>query len=151
MCKSCLYAEKNIILDEEIELSEVHAPIGKILHYSYKVTCDDTKIMSNKTMLKGVICVSIIYLSDDGYTPCRFEHKIPFSQVCDLDGIDETYICTAKCEGAYLELKCRSGGFDDKHTILLSGKVMLSVSASQMQDVLLVSDMYCYDADLALK
>ena len=69
VCKNSVYGEKNIILDEEIELSEVHAPIGKILHYSYNATTDDCKIMSNKTMLKGVITVSIVYLSDDEYKP----------------------------------------------------------------------------------
>lgn len=51
----------------------------------------------------------------------------------------------------YIDLKCRSGGFDDRHTILLSGKVMLSVNAIRMQEVQLVSDMYCYEGELSLK
>ncbi len=151
VCKKNLYAEKNIIIDEEIELSEVHAPIGKILHYTYKVILDECKIMNNKVMLKGALSLCVFYLSDDGYTPCRFEHKIPYSQVCDIDGIDDTFICKTETDGVYIELKCRSGGYDDQHTILLNGKIMLSVSAKQMAEATVICDMYSYESDISLK
>ncbi len=139
---SIMFAEKNLIIDDEISLSESHAEIGKILNYTGKILPDECKIMNGKVMLKGSLLVYVTYLSSDNFVACHYEQKLPYSQVCDIDGIDENFSCKTEEKLVFLEVKCRNGGYDESRTMTVNAKLHINVEAYRESECNVVLDVY---------
>ena len=139
---SVLFAEKNLIIEEEISLSDSHSKIGKIINYSGKILADECKVMNGKVMLKGFLLVSVTYLSAENFTAHHFEQKIPYSQVCDVDGINDVYKCKTDEKLVFLEVKCRNAGYEESHTMLINAKICVNVEAYNDITTDVVLDIY---------
>ncbi len=137
-----MFAEKNLIVDEELALSDSHAQIGKILNYSGKILADECKIMNGKVMLKGNLLIKVTYLSADNFSACHYEQKLPYSQVCDIDGIDESFKCETEEKLVFLEVKCRNDGYDENRTMSVNAKVHISIEAFCETEDSVVLDIY---------
>ena len=146
-CKSkvnsnIIFKEKNIIIDDEISLSDSHEPIGKILTYKSEIITDECKIMTGKVMLRGTLIINVTYLSSNDYRPCHFEQKIPYSQVCDIEGINEDFKLVTNEKVVFLEVKCRSGGYEDGKTMLVNSKINIVIEAYNKKEINTVIDAY---------
>ena len=137
-----MFTEKSLILDEEVSLSESHAQIGKILNYSGKILADECKVMNGKVMLKGNLLVCVTYLSAENFTACHYEQKLPYSQVCDVDGIDENFNCKTEEKLVFLEVKCRNSGYDETRTMTVNAKMNICVEVYCESDSTVVLDIY---------
>ena len=136
------FAEKNIIIDDELELSESHAKIGRILNYDGIILPDECKLMNGKVMIKGNLVLNITYLSADGCIPCRLQHKTPYSQVCDVDGINDEFTCNCSEKLVYVEVKCRNSGNDQSRSISINAKLCVELEAYLQKENTLISDIY---------
>lgn len=145
------FADKSIIIEDDIELSDSHAEIDKILNCSGKIFPDSSKIMNGKVMVKGSLEVCVTYLSGESKRTYNIKERIPYSQVIDLEGVDETYSIKTEEQLVFLDVKCRKGGYEDQRTLVVNAKICVTVEASLKKEETVILDMYSTVCDLSLE
>ncbi|MBQ9985176.1 MAG: DUF3794 domain-containing protein [Oscillospiraceae bacterium] len=81
--------EKSFIVSDDIELSSKECDMAQILVCDAALVPGDTKIIGNKAIVKGNAGITYIYALEDGEIACG-EYELPFSQIIDIDGMDES-------------------------------------------------------------
>ncbi len=95
-----LTAEKNLQLTEETELSASQPPAVNIVSCRCKASECDKKMISGKLLAKGEVDISLLYSYEkDGegaLEPLSF--SVPYSQIIDIDGLDDSFECGVTAE-----------------------------------------------------
>ncbi len=151
MEESVLLAEKNVIIDEEIELSDSHPKIARIINYYGKINPEESKIMSGKIMLRGTLTVHTSYLAAETGEAVHIEQKIPYSQVCDMDGLDDGYTAKTSERLIFLEVKCRTNGYDDGRTLTVNAKLCINTEAVKTVECSAMVDAYSTLSDIKIE
>lgn len=138
---SRLYASKRVTIVEEMELSEAKPHISSVVRTSCNADITEQKIVSGKLVIKGEAQVSMLYSSDtddsSGLETMRF--SIPFSQICDLEGLSEGYelFCDIMSCGCDILVKG-----ENMKTIECELVMLLNVRAIRYETRELVTDVY---------
>ena len=94
-------AFRTLNTSENIELNASSAPIGAIVRVTAIPEITDKKIVANKLVIKGEAKISILYSTENGLETLL--SKIPFSQIADMEGIDESFKCSVRADVASCE------------------------------------------------
>ncbi len=146
-----IFADKSIIIEDDIELSDSHAEIDRILSCTGKIIPDSSKIMNGKVMVKGSLEVNTCYLSTEGMRSYNIKEKIPYSQVIELEGVSEEYTVITDEQLVFLEVKCRKGGYEEQRTLIVNAKICVTAEASLDKDEEVILDMFSTCSDLSLE
>ncbi len=99
-----LTCAKRITVIEELELSAGKPAFGSVLRSEVQVKKGEQKIIPGKLITKGEAQIGLLYLPKDSNEkpPAIMKFSIPFSQIMDIEGIDEGYevsvdITAGKC------------------------------------------------------
>lgn len=134
--------DKHIIVEEEIDLSSGKPAIKSILRKSAVAKITESKIISNKAVIRGEVALKILYCPEPVGRPQCFEIVLPFSQMVELYGVDEECKCEANIEICSLEVDTKSGLSDEVRTIFVQAKMLLSASAYCDNAVPVVFDVF---------
>ena len=104
----CGYFEKSIIIDEELNLNETAAPITSIIRYKATAEIEECKIISEKIIAKGEMKLHTVYLSENMHGCQKFDTIIPFTQIIDASGTEDSCSCDASVTVSCVELKPRA-------------------------------------------
>lgn len=132
-----ILVSKHITIADEAELPTVKSAIGSILRAEAVSITHDRKVLSGKLLIKGEAQVSVWYLPEEGEVPQTLGIALPFSQILDIEALDERYeiytetkakSCTASASSRGdarsiaisidLEVSCRAVKFDTKEFAL---------------------------------
>ena len=102
------YGEKNLICEEEISVGNGQPSVKCLIRHNATASVEETKIINNKVMVKGTVKVYVLYMSDEGTRPQSFEESFPFSQLVEVNGINEDCKCFSTAEIIFCELKPHS-------------------------------------------
>lgn len=101
-----LVASKRVTVIEELELGAAKPSVGTVIRSDCTIFPHEQKIIAGKLVTKGDAEVSVLYTctvngDEDSAEPMKF--TIPFSQIIDIEGIDEDYeafvdITAGSCE-----------------------------------------------------
>ncbi|MBR3759445.1 MAG: DUF3794 domain-containing protein [Ruminococcus sp.] len=144
------YASKKICLDktvrisEETELSQIQPPIMGIISSICRADDCEKKMISGKLLAKGEASVEILYACEKegrgAAEPMKF--SLPYSQIIDIDEIDETFDCTV----TPVVISCDitpSAGKNGENTILKCEiEIRLMCRAVKTSTVMLAADAY---------
>ncbi|MBR4555533.1 MAG: DUF3794 domain-containing protein [Ruminococcus sp.] len=101
-----LCAAKRITLVEELELGGAKPPVGSVLWSGCRIERSEQRIVTGKLMIKGEASVELVYTPADesalSVETMRF--SIPFSQVIDMDGLDESFTLSVKANAASCDI-----------------------------------------------
>lgn len=89
-----LSAAKRITVIEETELPQSKPAIGAVLRCGCIITGAEHKVIAGKLVAKGEAEISMLYSCIDSTgadTAETLKFSLPFSQIIDIDGIDESY------------------------------------------------------------
>ena len=89
-----LTAAKRITLIEELQLSAAKAPVGTILRTDCRIIPQEHKMIAGKLVTKGDAEIMMLYscvTTDGEETAETMRFTLPFSQIIDIDGIDDTF------------------------------------------------------------
>ncbi len=93
----CMSGSKQVSLVEELTLSAGKEPIDKIITCDTCVSYYDTKIIADKVIVKGDILIKTLYTTqNDCKTLQNCEHLVTLSQIIDVPGVDESYLCNVE-------------------------------------------------------
>ncbi len=144
-------AEKNIIIEEELEIGSTQPHIGSIIRYDVFPSVTNHKIINDKVIVKGELYVDVMYCSDDHSSTEKFGATVPFSQIVDIDGITEECECDINLDVAFLELKPRSTYDGENRSFMLNAKVCIGVRAVCNNDVAVIYDAYSPKYNLSVQ
>ncbi len=135
-------AEKNMIIEEELMLDSEQPSIGCILRCKPDVCVQSTKIVNDKVIAKGELSVEIFYCSENKKERNRYCAAIPFSQIIDIDGINENCECDVCAEIAAFEIKPRNAYDGEARSFILTAKLMLCAKATCNDKICVIRDAY---------
>ena len=136
------YAEKFLLIEEEIQIGQGQPPIKNLLRYDVNTCVRETKIIDNKAVVKGEMSISLLYCPEGGNRPQCVKTCLPFSQVIDVDGITDSCSCETKSELSYLEIKPRMSVTGENKCFSLTAKILLTCEAYCGNDIAIVLDAF---------
>lgn len=135
-------AEKSLITEEEISIGNGQPSVGGVIRSSAVAMVDEAKIINNKVMVKGSYKIYVLYLPQEGTRPQSFEESFPFSQLIDVEGVNDSCRCDSKAEVVFCDLTPRVSSNDEIRSFNVSLKIMISVEAFCDDSVPVVFDAY---------
>ena len=145
------YAEKYIIIEEDLPVNQGQPPIRNIIRSDAVSSVKETKIVNSKAVIKGDITVCIIYCPDNSGTPQSVKSVIPFSQIVEVEGLAEGCEIETKSEIAYFEAKPRISATGEAKSFSLTAKILLCTEAYCSDDIPVIYDAFSrkYKADIS--
>lgn len=136
-----LTSQKRVTVVEELELGGAKPPVGTVLYSGCRIESTEQKVIQGKLMIKGEAAVELLYTPADpsagGVETMRF--GLPFSQIIDIDGIDESYTVTPVIQAPWCELIPRA---DDGSRIECELVLMISCTAVRYEHCGIVTDAF---------
>ncbi len=139
---------KDFVFSDDLVLSSSKEPAAELLRESASVRTTECRLIGGKIILKGVVCVEALYLSESG-TICSAAAELPFSQIVEgVEDADENTSAEAMLclTGAELRIGGESG---DARTI--SAKLFLHAFVVLRQRLCLrcITDLYSTSCELS--
>lgn len=141
-------AEKSLTVTDEIQISS--GSIRTILRSSAVVQEGEYKAVTGKALVKGNLEISALYQnSEGGFEPLRAQ--IPFTQIMDLDGVDEQSICQLRFEVTSLELRTRTGLDGECKNVMVSAGITVQAEAVKTLALSMITDGYSTCCGLGIR
>lgn len=139
-----LYTTKRVTVSEEFDLGLSKPPIVNVLRSDAVVVSSDKKVIANKLIAKGEVCINMLYscVKDDEDSVEAMQFTMPFSQIVDLEGIDERYNCSVQADVISCETEPRSDGDGNSKIAECTLSILITCSAYRTANVDLAVDEY---------
>lgn len=134
--------EKYILLEDEIHLGDNQSQIKNVLRNNTAVIVKETKIINGKAVVKGEMAVAILYCAEGARSPQALKTVIPFSQILDIDGINEECECETKASLAFCEIKPKTTVQGECKAFSLTAKILLCANAFCGNDIPIIEDAF---------
>ena len=136
--------EKLISVSDDIDIGYSKPAIKSIIRSECIVSSVDKKVIANKVIANGEIKVCFLYSSAEEGSDAleKMEFTLPFSQIMDVDGIDDSYECTLTATVARCELSPKENGDGEMKTIAVEADICLLCVAVRNTNVCIVTDAY---------
>ncbi|MCR5016902.1 MAG: DUF3794 domain-containing protein [Ruminococcus sp.] len=139
-----LGAEKTVQLSEEVTLSAAQPPVIDIVYRSCSAGECEKKIVSGKLLAKGEIKADILYSCTSGGSsslePMSF--TLPFSQILDMEGLDDTYECIVRAEVISCEIAPAADKDGENRILRCEPELRLTCRAVKSSDIMVAVDAY---------
>ncbi len=147
------YAEKYLMLEEDLPLGSGQPTIESILKTNSAVCVKETKIINDKAVVKGELVVCVLYCPEGGGIPQIVKSVLPYSQIVDVDGITDTCECECKAEISTLEIKPKPVTNGELRCLGLNAKILLTCEAYCGNDIPVIEDAFSrkFEADITRK
>ena len=142
-------ADKYLIIEEEIELGNGQPDIRSLIRYDACATAGECKLMQGKAVIKGELMVTMLYCPQNGSAQ-TVRATIPFSQLIEIEGINDSCSGEAKASVAYLEIKPRVSAAGETRSFMLNAKILVCCECYCNNDIDVILDAYSrkYEADI---
>ena len=139
-----LYTAKRITVSEEFDLGMSKPPIANILRSDAVIASTDKKVIANKLIAKGEVYINMLYsCQKDGEDSIEaMQFTLPFSQIIELEGIDERFICNVDSEIISCDIEPRSDGDGNSKIAECTLSIMIICSAYRQASAELAVDEY---------
>ncbi len=135
-------SEKNIIIEEELSIPAEMPSIFNIIRHDCDIAINDTKIVNNKIIAKGELNIHFLYSSENRRNLSVYEQTIPFSQIIEMEGLNDTCECEVSADIISVDLKPRSNYNGEVRCVLLCAKVSLIAKANCNHNIPIIYDAY---------
>ncbi len=135
-------AEKNIIIEEELELGSAQPAVDGIIRYAVNPTVTGCKLINGKIIVKGELSLEMLYLPEDRKNAEKYTASLPFSQLLDAEGVDEDCVCETTLSVASAELKPRGSYDGEVRSFILNAKITVTATAVKHETLPIIFDAY---------
>ncbi len=139
-----LYTTKRFTVTEEFDLGLSKPAIENLLRSDAIIASSDKKVIANKLVAKGEVYINMLYTcikdNADGVEAMQF--TLPFSQIIDLEGIDERFDTTVDTEVLSCELEPHTDMDGNNKIIECTVVMLISCHAHRVSTIELVMDEY---------
>ena len=139
-----LSAEKTIQLSEETEVSPAQPPVLSIISSKCIMPECERKMISGKLLAKGSAEIKLLYSCEkDGQGIIEnMSFSIPYSQVIDIEGIDESFECSVSPEVVSCEVSPTGDKTGENRAVRCELEIRLVCRAVKTSSVMIASDAF---------
>ncbi|GHU56061.1 hypothetical protein FACS1894132_13050 [Clostridia bacterium] len=139
-----LSGEKQMLLSEETEINSSKPPIQSIVSTDAIIIPNDKKVIANKVIAKGDVNAKILYSCEKDGNPSLepLEISIPYSQIIDIEGVDENYNVAVSPALSNIESTATGGTDGAFRKISIEITILFTVKASKHDTTEIVTDAY---------
>lgn len=142
-------AERCFTVDEVVELGQSQPTVQSVLRSGATIILQDYKIIANKILLKGDVMVRTLYCADNKEEDlASLEQSFPFSQILDLDGVEETSICDVRLSVAGLEVTPKADINNELRLLDVSTRIRAELHACEEKNICIIKDAYSTQFEL---
>lgn len=128
---------------DEISVSN-RPPIELILTSDVKANVTDYKIVSEKLMLNGELCVKLLYLSDfEKSQPQQLDYVIPFSQIIDCENLKESSLACVSLDVMCSDIRLKNDMLSESPSVSVDAKISAAVYGYDKTNATIINDAYC--------
>jgi hypothetical protein len=135
-----LTAEKNVRIEEDMELGAAQPDVSAILNCRCSASACEQKLISGKLLAKGEIDVEILYSGDNTVETMRF--SLDYSQIIDVDGLDDSYDCTVSPEVLSCNITAAADKEGDNRILRCEVEIRLSCRAVRTATAMIAEDAF---------
>lgn len=92
--------QKLCSLTEEFTLEETRSPMLALLRDTVQVSITETRCVAGKLVVKGEALIRLLYTAEGG--PETMQYAVPFSQIVEPEGLEDTMHCHTHAEAVSL-------------------------------------------------
>ena len=134
---------------ESLEVGQGKPAVQSIIRSDVKANLADSKVISNKLMLKGDIVLRLLYSTDlETGNLDYIDFNVPFSQMIDIDGITENCICDIGIDVLNYDVKIRNDISEDDTILEFEVKLLATSLAYENTEIQLVENAYSTQYEL---
>lgn len=134
------YAEKYLIIEDNITIGQGKPIVNNILRYDASPCVKETKLVNDKAVIKGELAVCVLY-TDENCSVHNVKTVIPFSQIIDIEGVTDQCQIDTYCELSYLEIKPLTTS-NEENNLALNAKLLFICEAYCPNDIAVIFDAY---------
>ncbi len=140
-------SSKQIGVDETCALAAEHNAVRRLLCSDAACRVNETRVITNKAMVRGEIEYSVFYLPDGADSPESARLSVPFSEIVECAGLNDTMnvtvgacllsheVCVRSAKTAARELNCTAA-------------VSLTLTAEQADRVAAATDAFSTECEI---
>lgn len=138
----CACVQQALSIHEEIELPADNPPVLSILKTCAHASVSDCKLISGKIILKGELHLHMLYLCDqESKTLNTVEQMLPFSQILDVEGVDEDCACDIDLCVCSCELTPQQE-YEENTTLTLDCELCVTAKIRREEEIMSVCDVF---------
>ena len=138
--------EKSFALNEVLEVPNGKPEIVRLLKCLYRTDIEEQRMVGNKAVFKGNLTVHALYTGEDEEL-CTYDWNIPFSQYAELEReLDEGDLRT---ELSMTSAEAEPDSQFGSRRLIVSANLLAQCTVFQVQNVSVIEDAFCTDADFA--
>ena len=137
-----LTASKKVTVFEELELGGAKPPVGAVIRTDCRVTEQEHKIIEGKLLTKGEARIEMVYIpadADDRPACETMRFAVPYSQIIDIEGLDESYTVKVELSPGGCEMIPKS---DDPNSLECELILLVSCTALRFERCDAVTDAF---------
>lgn len=142
------FCEHEISVRENIEVPNGQPSMRELLKTDAKVSDTEYKTVTGKIVVKGAVCVSVLYNDDNGNIEFM-EEEIPFTEVLDCDEASENTVCDIDYSITDVSCNICEDSDGDNRVAEIEVSINAQVSASECTEVEMIND--CYEPYMRTK
>ncbi len=141
--------EKSFNVDEVCDLDENKPAVMRVLRTNANAIINETKVISNKVMLKGEALVNVLYISeDDSSGICSAFFSVLFNEIIEVPGVEEKNICELKVAVNYVDTAIKSRGSGECRALEFGIRMTADVSVYQVKQMSCCNDCFSTQFDI---
>lgn len=145
-------AEKPFTISEVLELGPGKAPVETLVRSEAMPNVTECKVLPGKVIVKGDLILKNLYASDTvAGTMDRTEHQIPFSQIVDVDGLNDDWMCECKMDVTVCDIHITQNQNGENVLLSVSVKLVAQIQCYRTGASEVVTDAYCTDCPVKLE
>ena len=139
-----LYASKRITITEEFDLGYSKPNVISIVRSEAIIMSNDKKIIANKLIVKGESQVNCLYSckKDNSDSLEAMQFTLPFSQIMDMEGVDDRYECIIEVSAISCDIISKSNSDDDNKVLECEVVLLICCTAMKNMTIDIVTDVY---------
>jgi len=139
-----LQTTRNLVIAEELELGNSKPPVLHIVRCDARTVEESHKMVSGKLLVQGNLQIQLLYACEkDGEAALEpFAFRIPYSQLVELEGLEEQDACHVHVTAASCDIKPVADTGGAVRSIRCEAELRLHCTAVRMTQQTLVCDAF---------
>lgn len=145
-----LVASKKITVIEELELGIAKPPILSVIKSDCDIISKEFKAIANKLVAKGEAVIDMLYTcsKEDEHGIESMKFTIPFSQIIDVEGIDDNYDISIDITPSSCDIITKGSGESTSFECELVLLVNCTASKNITGDIIVDAYSTCYSCEI---
>ena len=139
---------RKISVSDRLSVPSGKQTIDEILKFDVAIYNRDVKIINNKVIVKGDVVVNTLYVPEEDGGITYMEHSVPFTEILDVEGIDESLRSDVRLRVCDKSLGVAADDDNDKRVLEMSVTIDVDIRASRIDNVQAVSDCYAVGGEI---